>query len=94
MKTWLNINDNSGFNIHHLPFGIFSNSDGNKKVGIAIGDFIIDLYKAQKLKIIYCPFNVLKTDSLNKFIQLGKSVTSILIGFPKIFSFPIYNLKD
>lgn len=78
MKTWLNINDNSGFNIHHLPFGIFSNSDGNKKVGIAIGDFIIDLYKAQKLKIIYCPLNVLKTDSLNKFIQLGKSVTSII----------------
>ena len=76
MKTWLDINDNSGFNIHHLPFGIFSISNENKKVGIAIGNFIIDLHQASKLNVISCPTDALKTDSLNRFIQLGKPVTS------------------
>ncbi len=76
MKTWLEINDNSGFNIHHLPFGIFSNSDENKRVGIAIGDFIIDLHQASILEVISCPIDALKSDSLNQFIQLGKKVTS------------------
>ena len=76
MKTWLEIKINSGFNIYHLPYGIFSCSNGNKKIGIAIGEFIIDLHEAEKLNVIFCPFDVLERDSLNKFIQLGKSITS------------------
>ena len=42
MKTWLDISSNSDFSIHNLPFGAFSHAN-RKKLGVAIGDYIIDV---------------------------------------------------
>ena len=49
MKSWIKIDENSDFSIYNLPFGIFSESDHIKRVGVAIGDNILDLYHALSL---------------------------------------------
>lgn len=77
--SWMPIPKNSDFSIHNIPFGIFTNSNTTKRVGVAIGDHIINLALAaetgvfDKLKI---DKNVFTNEYLNSFISLGKSVTS------------------
>lgn len=77
-KTWLNIPPNSDFSIHNLPFGIFSVSGKEKRAGIAIGEFVVDLAGAadeglfEKLGIDHAVF---ESPVLNELIALGKPVT-------------------
>ena len=44
LNSWILIPKNSDFSIYNLPFGIFSTSDRSPRVGIAIGDQIVDMY--------------------------------------------------
>jgi fumarylacetoacetase len=79
LKTWLEISPDSDFSIYNLPFGIFSEKKGPKKVGVAIGDFVVDVTKAQDLGVfdeIEIPRSVLENEFLNDFISLGKEITS------------------
>ena len=78
MKSWIKIDQNSDFSIYNIPFGIFSESDHIKRVGIAIGDNVLDVYAAYELGIfkdLKFDIKVLESDSLNDFIALGKSIT-------------------
>tara|TARA_B110000879_G_scaffold203225_1_gene280571 strand:- start:464 stop:1699 length:1236 start_codon:yes stop_codon:yes gene_type:complete len=78
MQSWIKVDKNSDFSIYNLPFGIFSESDQIKRVGIAIGDHVIDLYAAYELgvfKDLNFDISVLESDYLNDFIALGKAVT-------------------
>ena len=75
MNTWLDISPNSDFSIHNLPYGVFSTPSQRPRVGVAIGDQIIDLAAVamrgyfQNLSI---EPEVLEQPSLNAFIRLGK----------------------
>ena len=78
MQSWIKIDQHSDFSIYNLPFGIFSESDPIKRVGVAIGDQVLDLYAAFELGIfkdVDFDVKVLESDSLNNFIALGKSTT-------------------
>ena len=78
MNCWINIDKNSDFSIYNLPFGIFSVDNSEKKIGIAIGDLIIDLSQLSALglfKTIDFDYQVLKSNYLNDFISLGKEIT-------------------
>ena len=78
MNSWIKINENSDFSIYNLPFGIFSESDQIKRIGVAIGDRILDVYAAYELGVfedLNFDIKVLESDSLNEFIALGKSTT-------------------
>ena len=76
---WLEIPPDSDFSIHNLPFGIFSTSDKGKRVGIAIGDKVVD-FKAGAdeglFEEIEFDYSVLESDYLNEMIALGKQVTN------------------
>ncbi len=79
MKTWLSIPKNSDFSIYNIPFGIFSTSVQQKRIGIAIGEYILDLHEASKLNIfknLVLEKNIFIADYLNNFISLGKALTS------------------
>ena len=79
MNCWINIDKNSDFSIHNLPFGIFSVNNGEKRLGIAIGDLIVDLSQLADLgifKSISFDYQILKSDFLNDFISLGKKTTA------------------
>ena len=78
MQSWIKIDQHSDFSIYNLPFGVFSESDHIKRIGVAIGDQVLDLYAAFELGIfkdVDFDVKVLESDSLNNFIALGKSTT-------------------
>jgi fumarylacetoacetase len=79
MKSWLKVSSKSDFSIYNLPFGIFSTNKKNKRIGVAIGDHIIDLHACNSLdlfKDLNIESHVFKNSFLNNFIELGKEITS------------------
>lgn len=79
MNTWVQIPQNSDFTMHNIPFGIFSINNSNKRVGIAIGDEVLDVVLAAKTGIfndLNFDSSVFEADTLNDFISLGKETTS------------------
>lgn len=79
MKTWVHIPKHSDFSIYNIPFGIFSSTKRKPRVGIAIGNEVLDLYAAYKLgvfKKVKLKKGVLKSNFLNDFIALGKEKTT------------------
>lgn len=82
LKSWINVESNSDFPIQNLPFGIFSNgSDKNKRVGVAIGSKIVDLYQLFELGYLSeLPFSGgdFENDYLNSMMLKGKAATRAL----------------
>ena len=79
MKSWLKVSSKSDFSIYNLPFGIFSTNKKNKRIGVAIGDHVIDLHACNSLdlfKHLNIESHVFKNSFLNNFIELGKGITS------------------
>ncbi len=72
----MNIPKDSDFSIHNLPFGVFSTSGTSPRVGVAIGDSIIDLAALVHKGLLDVPVEALEQPFLNNFIALGKSVTN------------------
>lgn len=72
----IHIPENSDFSIHNIPFGIFSTKDRSPRVGIAVGDHILDLAAVAELDVFDFNTAVLEKDTLNDFISLGKEITS------------------
>lgn len=66
----------SDFSIHNIPFGIFSTAERSARVGVAIGDHILDLVAVAELGVFKFDTTVLSQSTLNAFIALGKGVTS------------------
>ena len=79
MNSWIDIPKNSDFSIYNLPFGIFSTNKNSKRVGVAIGNNIIDLLACNELDIfkdLSIINNVFENNFLNDFINLGKNTTN------------------
>lgn len=75
LTTWVEVPENSDFSIYNLPYGIFSYNDKKPRVGVAIGDYVIDmasLYKRGYLDVLFLNENIFKSPTLNRFIGLGK----------------------
>jgi fumarylacetoacetase len=41
--TWLAVADGSPWSVDNLPYGIFSTDDRGRRVGVAIGEYVVDL---------------------------------------------------
>ena len=63
------------FSVHNLPWGIFSTSGTNPRVGVAIGDRIVDMAALSEYGVFEFDTSVFYEDHLNPFIILGKEVT-------------------
>lgn len=79
LTSWIKVDKNSDFPIQNLPFGIFKTQSSSPRIGVAIGDYVLDLAILNKLGFL----DNLKIDNavftnqyLNDFIALGKSTTS------------------
>ena len=79
LQSWVNIAPDSDFSIYNLPFGIFSTASKNKRIGIAIGNQVLDLAACGQMGAI-AGFTidpmVLNNSYLNDFIALGKATTN------------------
>ena len=75
LKSWLEISKESDFPIQNLPFGIYSTKNKTKRVGVAIGDQILDLYRIFKLgyldSLSFCE-HCFSNEYLNRMMGHGK----------------------
>lgn len=67
---------NSDFSIYNLPYGIFSLDDNAPKVGMAIGEQIVDLSALADLGLLEVNSSYFSHSTLNEFIGLGKEITN------------------
>lgn len=78
LKSWVDVPENSDFPIQNLPFGIFSTDGDSPRVGVAIGDKILDLKELFELGYLQdLPFELADFDSeyLNTMMLKGKQAT-------------------
>jgi fumarylacetoacetase len=81
IHTWVNVPTDSDFSIYNLPFGIFSTTTRTPRVGVAIGEQIVDLQEVAKQGLLqeWAPDqSIFSEKSLNRFIALGKVATSAI----------------
>lgn len=74
-QSWVEVAPNSDFSIHNLPYGIFEAEGRGPRAGVAIGDFILDLYAVARLGLLddlNITSTVFQQPVLNDFIALGK----------------------
>jgi fumarylacetoacetase len=77
LNSWIEITPDSDFPIQNLPFGIFETEDRDPRVGVAIGDYVLDLCVVAQNKLfelIDIDPTVFHRPYLNDFIELGKPV--------------------
>ncbi len=72
----IDIPAHSDFSIHNIPFGIFSTPNRSPRIGVAVGDHILDLLALASLDVFEFDTAVFQNNYLNDFISLGKSITS------------------
>lgn len=78
IRSWVEIPENSDFPIQNLPFGVFQTPHLSPRVGVAIGDYIVDLKTLHVLGYMEnLPFEQsdFHTASLNRLINRGKKAT-------------------
>jgi fumarylacetoacetase len=73
--TWVPGAADSPYNIHNLPFGVFSTADvPTPRIGVRIGDYVLDMHKAvlsgDCQTCASC--TALRDPALNRFLSLGR----------------------
>ena len=75
LRSWLEISRESDFPIQNLPFGIYSTKNKTKRVGVAIGEYILDLSHLLKLgyldSLSFCE-HCFSNEYLNRMMGHGK----------------------
>jgi fumarylacetoacetase len=72
---WLSIAPDSDFSIHNLPYGVWSAGRKKTRIGVAIGDWILDLYAVAEAGLLQdLGFQAKDFDQpyLNHLIAFGK----------------------
>jgi fumarylacetoacetase len=75
LKSWIDIEPESDFSIHNIPFGIYADENIDHRACTAIGEYVVDLYLLAAQGLIEVDRTLLEKEHLNDFISLGKSVT-------------------
>ena len=79
LRSWIgSANDrDSHFPVQNLPYGVFSSrGSGVRRVGVAIGDRILDLAVVEAAGLLPTPRPVFDGASLNAFMSLGPKIWS------------------
>ena len=76
MKSFIDVGPDSPFPLQNLPFGVFKPAQGEARVGVAIGEFVLDLALLEERGHFRLPeFQgraVFSEDALNGFLALGR----------------------
>ena len=75
LNSWIEVPENSDFPIQNLPFGIYSTNNKTKRVGVAIGDKILDLstlFELGYLKSLSFCEHCFSNEFLNRMMGHGK----------------------
>lgn len=80
-QSWVDVPPNSDFPIQNLPFGIFETDSSSPRVGVAIGEHILDVAALGELNYLEgLPFELtdLYASSLNRLMSRGKKAVMAL----------------
>src|SRR5438552_7438098 len=76
LKSFIEVSPDSHFPLENLPCGVFQPRQGKPRVGVAIGDLVVDLSALEELGHFRSPEfhnkEVFSEDSLNSFLALGR----------------------
>src|SRR5215211_1846913 len=76
LRSFVEVAPESHFPLENLPFGVFRPRSGSARVGVAIGDLVLDLSVLEEEGTFRVPEfrdeEVFADDSLNAFLSLGK----------------------
>lgn len=76
MESYIEVFPESHFSIHNLPYGVFNPPGGDLRVGVAIGDQVLDLAVLENSGFfIDTPLGeraIFSQPSLNAFMELGR----------------------
>lgn len=73
-ESWIPVARGSDFPIENLPFGVFSGNGGAPRIGVAIGEKILDCFAAAEGGLLddCCERELLEASSLNPFLAAGR----------------------
>jgi fumarylacetoacetase len=69
--TWVQGAADSPYGIHHLPYGVFRHRGWVPRVGVRIGDLVLDLDAAERADLVLAG-GALRRSVLNDFMALGR----------------------
>src|SRR5438105_15205224 len=76
LESFIDVRRDSHFPVQNLPFGIFKPKQGTPRVGVAIGEYVLDLSILEELGHFRSPEfqdrHVFSQDCLNAFLALGR----------------------
>ena len=80
MTPFLDVPADSGFGLHNLPYGVFSQGDEPPRVGVRVGDHVVDLASLETHGLLAAAgagrAPVFRQPSLNAFMALGPDAWS------------------
>jgi fumarylacetoacetase len=80
LRSWVPVAADSDFPIQNLPLGVFRRKDGTPRVGVAIGEHVLDLSILEVHGFFNGPVmrqhRVFEQPALNAFLALGKEAWS------------------
>ena len=82
LKSFIDVASDSRFPLENLPFGVFKPRNGAARVGVAIGEYVVDLSVLEEKGLLDLPpgtaaattqdRHLFAQDSLNAFLTLGR----------------------
>src|SRR5215469_11236041 len=77
LRSFISVDPTSDFPIQNLPYGVFSAHGLAPRVGVAIGDYVLDLWELeQDGRFAFGEIGVFSQASLNAFMALGPKMWS------------------
>src|SRR5437588_1086494 len=74
LQSFIEIPRDSHFPLENLPFGVFKPRDGKARIGVALGDYVVDLSVLEEAGHFpgLVEREIFGRDSLNEFLKLGR----------------------
>src|SRR5205807_10011551 len=76
LKSFVDVASESHFSLENLPFGVFKSRASEARVGVALGEYVVDLSALERAGLFkdLPPGTAAATtrDSLNEFLALGR----------------------
>ncbi|SCL14561.1 fumarylacetoacetate hydrolase [Micromonospora rhizosphaerae] len=69
--TWVTGADDSSYGVTNLPYGVFRRGGQEPRLGVRIGDFVLDLAGAEAAELVLAA-GALCRPTLNEFMALGR----------------------
>jgi fumarylacetoacetase len=76
LDSWLPVPAHSDFPVQNLPFGVFSRNGASARIGVAIGEQVLDLHAVAEAGLVddCCEPELLQAPLLNPLLAAGPSV--------------------